>query len=100
MTTRFQSRRTSLAPIAAALASATSEYAESRQEADDIHMELVTARLWNTPNQSEISARSDAAVEAMGAAQEKVANLMADLQAMGGLSDFYAFVSADNRDAT
>lgn len=100
MTTPFQSRRTSLAPISAALNAATSEYAESRQKAGDIHMELVTARLWSAPNLSEISARSDAAVEAMGAAQEKVANLMADLQAMGGLADFYSFVSAHKKAET
>lgn len=95
----FTTRRTSLAPIAAALATATSEYAERREEAEDIHMDLCSARLWSDPNLSGISAKSDAAVEAMCAAQEKVANLMADLQKTGALSGFYAFAAAQNRAA-
>ena len=76
MTEAFKTRRTSLAPIVAALAGATSEYAECRQEVQDVHMDLCSARLWGTPNLDEISARSDAAVEAMSEAQEKVADLM------------------------
>ena len=99
MTQQFTTRRTSLAPIASALSAATSEYAERRQEAEDAHMDLCSARLWSAPNQSEISAKSDAAVEAMCAAQEKVANLMADLQKTGALSDFYAFAATQNRAA-
>lgn len=99
MTQAFNTRRTSLAPIAAALASATAEYAERRQEAEDIHWDLCGARLRNAPNLSKISAKSDAAVEAMCPAQEKVANLMANLQKAGALSRFYAFAAAQNRAA-
>lgn len=100
MTKSFQSRRTSLAPIAAALGTATSEYAERRQEVHDLHLEMTNARLERASNLNELSAKSDAAVEAMGAAQERVANLMADLQATGGLSEFYAFVSSNKLDVT
>lgn len=100
MTQAFNTQRASLAPIAAALAGATAEYSERRQEAENIHMDLCNARLWNAPNQSEISAKSDAAVEAMSTAQEKVANLMATLQSTGALSDFYSFVSAHKKAET
>ena len=47
MTEEFKTRRTSLAPIAAALAGATSEYAERRQEVEDAHVDLCSARLGN-----------------------------------------------------
>ena len=100
MTEAFKTRRTSLAPIAAALAGATSEYAERRQEVEDAHVDLCSARLWDAPNLSAISAKSDAAVEAMGAAQEKVADLMAALQSTGALTNFYAFVSTQDRAET
>jgi hypothetical protein len=100
VTEAFKTRRTSLAPIAAALAGATSEYAEHRQEVQDVHMDLCSARLWGAPNLGEISAKPDAAVEAMGAAQEKVADLMAALQSTGALANFYAFVSTQDRAAT
>ena len=100
MTEEFKTRRTSLAPIAAALAGATSEYAERRQEVEDAHVDLCSARLGNAPNLSAISAKSDAAVEAMGAAQEKVANLMATLQSTGALANFHAFVSTQDRAET
>lgn len=100
MTQAFNTRRASLAPIAAALAGATAEYAERRQEAEDLHLDLCNARLRSAPNLCEISAKSDAAVEAMGTAQEKIAELMAILQSTGALSNFFAFVSAQKRDAT
>lgn len=100
MTLTFQSRRTSLAPIAAALQAATVEYAESRLAFEKVSQELHAARRRNAPERVELANQSDAAVEVMEFSQERVANLMADLQAMGGLSDFYAFVSAHNRDAT
>lgn len=100
MTPTFQSRRTSLAPIAAALRAATVEYAESRLAFEEVSQELQAARRRNAPERVELADQSDAAVEAMEFSQERVANLMADLQATGCLSDFYAFVAAHNRDAT
>lgn len=99
MTRSFQSCRTSLAPIAGALAAATSEYVKLRQEAEDAHLRLTSARLLGAPNLNEVSMKSDAAVEALGASQEKIAKLMAELQAQGGLTDFYAFASTLNRNA-
>lgn len=93
----FVSRRTSLAPVAAALASATSDYAERREAAEKAHISLRQARLANTPDQDRLADQSDAAVEAMSAAQEQIANLMAVLKEQGVLDDFYAFAAAQNR---
>ena len=100
MTDDFVSRRTSLAPIAAALASATAEYATNREVAENAHISLHQARLANAPDQNRLADQSDAAVEAMSAAQEQIANLMADLKEQGVLDDFYAFAAAQNRQPT
>lgn len=75
MTQPLQSRRTSLAPIAAALSAATVEYAESRTAFEEISQELQAARRRNSPERVELADQSDAAVEAMGSSQERVANL-------------------------
>ena len=97
MTLAFVSRRTPLAPIAAALATATSEYTERRSEADEAHKALCVARLWGAPNLNEVADQADTTVEAMSAAQEKVANLMVDLQETGVLSHFHTIAAAQKR---
>ncbi|MEP4034901.1 hypothetical protein [Pseudophaeobacter sp.] len=100
MTDDFVSRRTSLVPVAAALASATAKYAERRTAAEKAHTSLRQARLVNAPNQNCLADQSDAAVEAMSTAQELIANLMADLKDQGVLDEFYAFAAAQNRQTT
>lgn len=96
----FSSKRTSLAPVAAALASATADYAERREAAEKAHTSLRQARLANAPDQNCLADQSDAAVEAMSTAQEQIANLMADLKEQGVLDGFYAFAAAQNRQPT
>jgi len=100
MTDDFVSRRTSLAPVAAALASVTADYAERREAAKEAHISLRQARLANAPDQDRLADQSDAAVEAMSAAQEQIANLMTDLKEQGVLDKFYAFAAAQNRQPT
>ncbi len=100
MTDDFVSRRTSLAPVATALASATSNYAERRTAAEKAHLALCEARLAGAQNVSALADQSDAAVEAMSTAQEQIANLMADLKEQGVLDDFYAFAATQNRQPT
>jgi hypothetical protein len=100
MTGDFVSRRTSLAPIATALASATAEYATNRVASEKAHISLRQARIAGAQNVSALADQSDAAVEAMSAAQEQIANLMADLKEQGVLDDFYAFAAAQNRQPT
>ncbi|MFC4216009.1 hypothetical protein ACFP4H_16900 [Pseudophaeobacter arcticus] len=100
MTDNFTSQRTSLAPVASALASATAEYATNRAASEEAHFALSEARLTGAQNVSALADQSDAAIEAMSAAQEQIANLMADLKEQGVLDGFYAFAAAQNRHQT
>jgi hypothetical protein len=93
----FSCIRTSLAPVAAALANATADYADHRMKVGEAHIALCKARVKGAQNVSAIADQSDAAVEAMSASQEKVATLMADLHKAGVLNRFYAFAAAQSR---
>lgn len=100
MTFSFASKRTSLAPFAADLKAATDAYAACRTDADLAASALRAARLTKSPDRAELADISDQAIEALSAAQERVATLMADIKKQGVLDDFYAFVAAQKRTAT
>lgn len=100
MTFSFASKRTSLAPFAADLKAAAGAYAARRTDAELAASALRAARLTKSPDRAELAEISDKAVEALAKAQERVAELMADMNKQGVLDDFYSFAAKQSRTAT